>query len=1098
MVKVAIDTTEAGESKPAKVPVRRKSRWLLKLTFLMTILVVAAPSLMTLSGQAPAVLKKVHPKLASAVSFRTLALHWWAPVELTQLKVRDLSQTTETSEQAHTPLLCEVEHVITVEPLWRIVLNAGRGTGIIVKSPRLNLIADERGTNIDRTVTAIVGESPATDGVRFPFRMTINDGLVELQSASSPSISVTEISGSFSTMDTERWLPEMKLTASINKDVSPAVSKRSGANGTPGSRPARLAAGLDDIVSDFPNLPLEDLAGTDESGDSSGARIQILLKPRADEKGRQTIQLGARDVDLRLLQPFLALLGIDVSCDGIVSGGLDARLAGADLKDGIVGRLMLQGDNVRLRQQSWASDEWLGLGKVDASGAVAIAEDGMLVQDLRILTGVAELTGSGELRHNRPTTQSSDAASGGSQQVELTGSVDIARLVSSLRNTLSIHPDVSIQQGRLTFGLKCSAETIPALADVPAVPSIENASVIHSVALSSSSMSSQRGSWQLVVKTENLAALRAGTPLTVDSNLRLEAIGPFENGLPQLSRARMTADFGTIDCAPDGPAWRITGLVQPASLWQQLQQFADLPQPGLRGDVKFQSRVAMLGETIQLTDFQLNSSDVMASSQALTITPSSALTSMLDGNVHVEGTGAALRTLLAPWHDASWLAASSHVVTDLTASPTRAIQLAVRISPDQAATMPRQHVQSVSRTAGRPNSAGSSFIAESSFVIDEAEATLSLIAKEAGRLFEIQTGSVKIPGIVALITGTVAVPQNDLLLDLTADTTYDLDVLSQRLFTPNSGLRFSGQGRDQFRLTGSPSALSGIAQRPAANGGSSTLPATLKGSGTINLVSADILGLQVGKATVQAALENSLLRSAPIQCSLNGGELNVMPQYDWAASRLSLGTGSRVQNLRLTPELCRNWLGYVAPIIADSAQVSGEISARVERFLWDVNSPQNSDVLAQLTIHRAQAAAGSSLLPLLEVVDLLRRRGDSSSGLSERSVIFPEQTIPVQVRQGYVTHEGLVMELNGYQMKTAGAVGFNQQLQMTIDIPLEKTTTSGSGRSVKVPLRGTISQPQPDTAALLQNLGTQKIQQKVDEQLDKTLNKQLNKLFDKF
>ena len=69
---------------------------------------------------------------------------------------------------------------------------------------------------------------------------------------------------------------------------------------------------------------------------------------------------------------------------------------------------------------------------------------------------------------------------------------------------------------------------------------------------------------------------------------------------------------------------------------------------------------------------------------------------------------------------------------------------------------------------------------------------------------------------------------------------------------------------------------------------------------------------------------------------------------------------------------------------------------------------------------------------------------------------------------------------------------------MTIDVPLEKSKADGAGRRIKVPLRGKISSPQPDTGALLQNLGTQKIQEKLGDQVDKTLNKQLNKLFDKF
>jgi hypothetical protein len=223
-----------------------------------------------------------------------------------------------------------------------------------------------------------------------------------------------------------------------------------------------------------------------------------------------------------------------------------------------------------------------------------------------------------------------------------------------------------------------------------------------------------------------------------------------------------------------------------------------------------------------------------------------------------------------------------------------------------------------------------------------------------------------------------------------------------------------------------------------------------------------------------------------------------MPQYDIAGSRLQLGTGSRVQNLQLTPELCRTWLGYVAPMLADTAEVNGRVSARVERFLWDFNAVENSDVVAQLTIHQAEAVPGSSLSSLLEVVDLLRRTSGTSQGFANRSLVLPEQTVPVQIRQGFVSHDGFVMELSGYRMTTSGAVGLNKQLQMTIDVPLEKTTATRTGRSVRVPLRGSISQPQPDTGALLQNLGAQAIQDKIGGQVDKTLNKQLNKLFDKF
>ena len=162
-------------------------------------------------------------------------------------------------------------------------------------------------------------------------------------------------------------------------------------------------------------------------------------------------------------------------------------------------------------------------------------------------------------------------------------------------------------------------------------------------------------------------------------------------------------------------------------------------------------------------------------------------------------------------------------------------------------------------------------------------------------------------------------------------------------------------------------------------------------------------------------------------------------------------------------------------MMADAADVNGQLSMRVERFLWDLNAPQNSDVSGQLTIHQAQATPGSSLAPLLQAVDLLRNR-DQTSGLSSKSLTLPEQTVPVQVRQGYVIHEGLVMDLAGYQMKSSGAVGLNEQIQITLEVPLEKATSGTNVRTIKVPLRGSLKSPQPDISSLLQNLATQQIQ----------------------
>ena len=103
-------------------------------------------------------------------------------------------------------------------------------------------------------------------------------------------------------------------------------------------------------------------------------------------------------------------------------------------------------------------------------------------------------------------------------------------------------------------------------------------------------------------------------------------------------------------------------------------------------------------------------------------------------------------------------------------------------------------------------------------------------------------------------------------------------------------------------------------------------------------------------------------------------------------------------------------------------------------------------------------------------------------------------------------HDGLIMDLAGYRLKSSGAVGLNEQIQVTLEVPLEKTTSGSDVRTIKIPVRGTLMNPQPDVSSLLLNLGTQQLQEKLGvdklqkqlgDEVDKTLNKGLNKLLNR-
>ena len=83
----------------------------------------------------------------------------------------------------------------------------------------------------------------------------------------------------------------------------------------------------------------------------------------------------------------------------MVSGRLlQAHLLEDGRDEGFAGRLQLVGENIRWRNTTWAVGESLDLESVTVQGAVAVAQDGLLVKNLRIQSSVLDLSGDGEVK----------------------------------------------------------------------------------------------------------------------------------------------------------------------------------------------------------------------------------------------------------------------------------------------------------------------------------------------------------------------------------------------------------------------------------------------------------------------------------------------------------------------------------------------------------------------------------------------------------------------------------------------------------------------------------------------------------------------------
>lgn len=1048
-----------SKSKENETP-KPNRRWV-RLLFLFGVAVLAAPSLLSVSGKHSAVLKFVNPRLADAIEYQTISSHWWSPLEIRNLEVRDLS-VEQSDDSAAAVYLAKIRSVKSVQPLWKLALSRGNNAEFVIDQPVVNLSVKEGQTNVEETLIRIFGESDGSDG-SSRMAVTIDDGTIRLLGpAGSSEAGVRQISGihgRLSTLNAESAFPELALVAEVG-----ALSVDNLANADADRfRRTQIAANLDEIKADYPLQPFDGQLDP-LSEPSAEPALKIRLAP-SDKAGVQELSIEARRLNCAELQPVIQRFFPDAACMGLVSCRVQAQIIGDQAAEGFAGRIQLLGEDIRWRNSDWVAGESFDIDRLTADGVIALAEDGILVDNLRLQSGVLNLSGDGEVKYQRqdpaltvamaadnPTDAQqkaiAEATAASHGQVKLNGKIDVAAVTRMLPGTLALVDGVQLNQADVTFSVQVQQ------------------SVRQTGGGLDFGLNPEGFQWRLAVQSSPIDAYRDGQRLTLDSKIRLDALGQLDVTHLQLDKAQLSGDFGAVTANPIESGYSIRGNVSPRVLWNDLQQILDVPQPGISGDLQIAAEVRYSPDALRFSNVSLQARGLDMTSNQLTVYSGNVLTEVFDGTFDLQGGSPAIKTLIAPWHSATWLSDQSTVAARLSASAGKRIA-----------------VQAVVRSLGNNRSASTE-----AFTIDAGQLTANLIADSQTGGFLVEKGLVEIPGFAATVTGTLGVREQLMHVNLAADVEYDLGQLSSRVLGAGSNVRLDGRGKERFQISGSPGLWT---QSDLAKHRRSIISETeaersaelFSATGRIAWSGGVLYGVNLGSGQVVAQLANGILRSEPIVCTLGTGDLNVMPQWNLESNLLQIATGGRVRNLDLNPQLTREWLGYVAPVLADAANVDGLVSARVQQFNYYLDNPARSNIDAVLSIHRASASPGNSLGPVLQLLTMLGRNNAST-----RQLEFPSQDVPIQLVDGMVLHDGLHMDLNGYQLTSSGGVGLDQRVQLVMDVPIEK-----NGRRIRVPVRGTVTRPIPDTAGILQNLGRQQLQDKVNDKL----NDGLKGLFDK-
>ncbi|QDU77615.1 hypothetical protein Pan97_46870 [Bremerella volcania] len=245
---------------------------------------------------------------------------------------------------------------------------------------------------------------------------------------------------------------------------------------------------------------------------------------------------------------------------------------------------------------------------------------------------------------------------------------------------------------------------------------------------------------------------------------------------------------------------------------------------------------------------------------------------------------------------------------------------------------------------------------------------------------------------------------------------------------------------------------------------------------------ANLFGIPAGESILNAQLRQGVVQLTANSPELSGGKLTVNTQLLLNAKPMQwqVPPGRVIENVAITPEMCRSWLQYVTPIVADATRVEGRFSLDVERGMFPVEDPIQGESNGVLHIQGAEVRSG----PLAQGYVMLARNVEAlvkakpAAAIDQGSaslLTLPPQQVRYRVVKGRVYHENLIVQSGDVRVITSGWVDANQQMQMMAAIPIQDSwvekapwLASMRGTALNVPISGSMQQPKIDSQVIEQ------------------------------
>ncbi len=316
-------------------------------------------------------------------------------------------------------------------------------------------------------------------------------------------------------------------------------------------------------------------------------------------------------------------------------------------------------------------------------------------------------------------------------------------------------------------------------------------------------------------------------------------------------------------------------------------------------------------------------------------------------------------------------------------------------------------------------------------------------------------------------------------------------------------ITFEGNGWQPFEIKGP------VFDPDASSTTTTWLSPQMAAAASIVWKQATVYKMPLGKSQVDVRLNQSLVHlSSTGKQGIVDQLMGLQPVLDLRQAELLLktGQGTLLDHWQITESDSRTWLKYAAPLLADATSASGQVSIEVTGSSVPIFDPATASARGTIHVHELTVGPGPLAQQLLPLIDQIRTiLKPASASLQEKStwLQLKPQSLPIVVDRGRVHHDGFEMGYGDLTIRTRGSVGFDQTLNMVAEIPIlnawindDKILSHLSGKSISIPISGTLSKPTIDPRVVTQ-LTQQLLRDSARGLIDESVSKEVDKVKEK-